>query len=480
MRAVPDSTLEDVDQLSGSVILGFDPAILHPESRPPVVDWQGVKLPYEGLLKSSRECRQKAPNYLMRGIVGQVENIAAGSNVTVLNDLKSIDATFRPSEFNFWSFEGYIQGIEIKHINGRVRSHGTTKGHPTHTMALQADGDEIVSDILIRTKPIKNPSPTGPAMVIGSIGLLTTHYRSLDTARDPAHPDAKAPGSDSPAQQSSSQSGSEQPGAAQQTTTSPTTTSETTKQPATPKFEFDTERVCTFTHPDDRIWSFRGFFGLTISGFIVALGPVWGCDSFVPVPPRKPTATLCRDSLYNLGDDVVSNLRLNFNKQPALAGNFLLGSSRQAQKGGTFFNTLDTLESTWKLKTIGFSAQKNVLTGLKLTYTNGQTMSLANYSAASEVWNFDVVSDLVIAKITSGAGAIQTVEFIRSEKDGSPATWPLNVATSRFIADSAAMDSSPMIEAAPRLNNRAWTIRGFYGWHSGGNVVGLGLVWGCG
>ncbi|KAH7142929.1 hypothetical protein B0J13DRAFT_596179 [Dactylonectria estremocensis] len=449
---------------NAALLLGYIPPVEEHDALPPVFKLEHSISEYALVLQTSvAELAGKAPEYLMQGCAGlyskKVPSVAKWNN-----DLESLDATFRPSRISVWVVGQVVHGIQMSYSKDEHKSHGTCTGDPSHIWNLADDGSEIITEVVVRQDEKEVNGSKRP--FIRSIAFATSDCNVWDTAVKLDKQEVA-------------------------------TTSETKADALT------ITGTCTWVCPEDGRWSLRGFFSFKAASEPDAaevpcmLGVVWGKDVFVPLPNATISPPLCKNFL-GLGHDLQGNI-LRFKKLPNYStfnDKFLMGESVTTGANNydtaKAFNALNSIDVNWKIAKIAFASKNSRLTGLLVTYTNGETAKHGDFDK-NEVWSCEVHSDLVVAKITAGRVAgkpqgpayVDTVEFIRADDNGRQSAWPLNVSTLRYLGEGTTRVSgeglSQVVEQAPRMgDNSKWTIRGFYGEHDDVSITRLGVIWGRG
>lgn len=262
----------------------------------------------------------------------------------------------------------------------------------------------------------------------------------------------------------------------------------------------------TWNRPNlDERWSVRGFFGFEVekTGPVSGLGVIFGKDSFVPVPVARLRLPMPGFWWFTAAKEYRDNIRTTNDKHPEFAGNFIIGNVSDLPETKTGEKEFSALSATslaldWKIKTIKFSVKNEVLSALRVIYTNGQVLDHppSKYDEANKDpnnWECTLESDIIACKFRAGkkkntADAkwrIQTIELILGTDNGRIPDWPLNLSTARFLGagDEKSVDYRDMFtESAPRLDKARWSVRGFFGRYvdagAATEITRLGVIWG--
>ncbi|KAF5578869.1 uncharacterized protein FSUBG_13702 [Fusarium subglutinans] len=446
----PESARLRLKDPNAALLLGYVAPSQDDDALPPVYLFKESLGQQDLRLQNSvQRCSWKAEDYLMHGCAGLVGERAVHSSATLVNDLETIDATFRPDKIMVWLKDQTVGGIRLKYAKGVEKSHGSCEGPATHQWNLASDGSEIIVEVVVREEM------RSAETVITSITFVTSYCNVFDTVvpQGSSAPSTLTVGPDS--------------------------------------------KVTTFLRPEGAQWSLPGFFSFSANsstehpaGTPCTLGIIWSKDTFVPLPAAPLSVQICK-SYLSLGKSLQANVKRfkhlkNFASFPFY---FILGATAAATSrnvaGGAAsvddisepFNALDGIDIDWVVKTIAFASNGEVIYG----------------NFGREVWKCDGASPLIVAKLTAGRisaggpGFLDAVEFIRADlarKKGEQAAWPLDVSTLRYLGEGdmrVTVDVGQVVERAPNFGGNArWTCRGFYGESKDGFISRLGIVWGRG
>jgi hypothetical protein len=450
------------------------------------------------LQQTIQAVNHKARNYRLHGCMGAIKD--THSQAEVFNDLRELDSTYRPTKISAWMVEGLLKGIGVKYSSGKMFTNGECTGTATHWLDLADDGSEIIVEVIITEAIYETKSP-----VISALRVATSACNTLGTSKDmeqslAGKADTKEKGVSKPAEETKTSSPTETTGSSAVSNTS--TSAESMKSEELRKTQVPKKvKMHTWVRPEDGQWSLRGFFGITFKSRLVTLGVVWGKDSFVPIPAARISTPLCKNFLGICPalQDSIKRIKLLKNGRVIADNNFMgtsVTTTKMVETTTTqdkdvlkHFNALDEIDITWKIKVLAFASKDNMLTGIRVIYTNGEQVDHGLFAVADEKWRCEVNSDLVCVKITAGAmddvasAYVDTLEFVQADSEGQLPTWPLYLSTLRYLGESEARVStqiSEVIEQAPKIGNSRWSARGFYGEHNGKNVTRLGVVWGRG
>ncbi|KAK3389204.1 hypothetical protein B0H63DRAFT_536977 [Podospora didyma] len=473
------------------LILGYSPPPEHDRPSVSVHQLEATLDEHHTSIKQTlQEVGRKAHDYRIQGIAGEIASVH--SRATLLNDLKRLDPTFRPTQLAVWFVVDTVKGIQIHHANGESIRHGTCEGSASHVLDLEPDGSEIIHEVIIKTAVDESG-----AAVIAQLSVATSLCKVLDTAQEPLPPPPPPPKREKteggkPTEKGSAESEAA-PKAAEPEPASP--------PPPEPR-KLIGFRTHTFSRPShDTQWSLRGLVSITFHGTLTTLGLVWGKDAFVPVPSARVLPPLSKDFLA-LSPAMQKNIRdWSLPRPNGFPGRFLLGHSASTSPAGgagagepQAFNALDKIDFSWRIKSVGFAAAAGAggkLAGIKVVYFSGKELVHGTYRAETEVWSCAVKSDLLVAKITTGTadgdavGHISSVEFVRADERGLLPTWPLDISTLRYVGGEPGTagllkDRTEVVELAPTAAGVNWSVRGFYGEVTDGLISRLGVVWGRG
>ncbi|KAK4169843.1 hypothetical protein QBC43DRAFT_283408 [Cladorrhinum sp. PSN259] len=476
----PDAAKLRVKDPNAAILLGYVPPIEEPDALPPVYELDGPLEKHDRRLQNSiSKCAWKAQDYTMRGCAGLhgekgVQNSAPVHSTAVLvNDLETLDATFRITKISVWSTDNQtVRGIRLEYSKGLPKPHGSCVGDATHIWELAKDGSEIIVEVIAR-EGINTAGET----VISSVTFVTSNCNIFDSSV---------------------------PQSSQSSTTTTATTAGVTLT-----------KTSTFLPPQGGTYSLRGLFTFSAnadpatnpSGIPCSLGVIFSKDTFVPLPSQPISQPIIK-SFLSLSPPLRKNVS-QFKSQKSFStftGKLLLGltAAAAAQKepvdagGGdnvSVFNALDKIDVDWTIKSIAFASKEGKLTGLKVLYQNGRELVHGSFERA--VWTCEIRSDIVVVKIiagravSGGKGYVDTVEMVRADEvvggtgrkgELGLAEWPLDVATARYLGEGESRvkeDLGVVVERAPNLGGNAkWSVRGFYGECQDGVISRLGVVWG--
>lgn len=480
----PDSMKRRVKDPNAALLLGYMPPPEEANSLPPVYDLDEPSTVYALRLQSSMQSNAwKAQEYLMRGVAGIYTDAVVHSRATLVNDLDKLNATYRPLKISVWSVGGTVQGLCVEHSKGNEMPHGKCEGEPSHVWELNKFGSEIITEVVVKEGLAIDKKP-----VIASITMATSDCRIFDSSVKQEKiegPKPKETKTDEKADAAPAPTSEPEAKKPEETTSKPPTITKTHR----------------WSRPEGRHqWSLRGFFSFSVATpldsppLLCTLGVVWGKDAFVPLPMATVSPPICRGGFLSWGRNLQDNVRRfkTLDGYSTFVDKFVMG--RAVATGAadndavTPFNSLDVIDVDWTLRSLAFASQDGKLTGLKVEYANGQIVEHGIFER--QVWNCDVKSELVVARLTAGKkagdpkGFIDTIEFIRANEDGEKSVWPLAVSTLRYLGegkDRATEDMTEVVEQAPKTGGHSkWTIRGFYGETSEGIITRLGVIWGRG
>ena len=471
------------------------------------------------LRRSIESVAHKSRDYRVQGFAGRFRENEVHTRAEISNDLEKLNPTFRPSKISIWSREKKVNGMQFEYSNGQKKSHGGCDGSPSHSLALEHNGSEVIIEIQVQ-EAIESNSVS----YITAIKFATSQCRVLDTAitgeqqetqttnnsqassneagtkTASSNPTSKdAPTSSGQSDSSTHSAQTTNAHSSSNTNQAKDTNTGSTTSPKPPP----TIKTTTWTKPEDPRYSLRGFLSFIHNGNIITVGAIWGKDGFVPVPPARLQPTLCKDFL-GLSKDLQKNIEGHLS---AFAGKFFMGASLSTTSdgdhdpviggGGVFaaepatkhFNALDGIDVNWRIITIGFACDgQGSLSGLRVLYHNGTELHHGSWSKETEKWPVEVRSELAVVKMTAGKleargrAYVDTVEFVRGagKEQGVP-VWPLEVLTLRFLGGGetrVSVDVRQMVEPAPKIGNAVWDVRGFFGEERDGLISRLGVIWG--
>jgi hypothetical protein len=487
---LPDARLSEVP-----VILGYSPPSEGTRFLPNVVQWLSSDPSTDAdLFKSMERVKRKSKNYRMVGLVGtsqtDLSKMPLPRRFRMFNDLEGLDPTYRPVLLAIWVGKGVVQGIQINYANGERKSHGdTNERNPCVWIQFESNdfGTETIFELQFTVAAVTLKNSASPPVetketVIGSIRLVTSMYKVLDTAKDPAKllPYA-AP---------------EDPTAKKAANAGDYTTDDLDNILNEKPDSFG--QPVLISRPDVGGWSLRGFFGFVKgskeNSRFLSFGSIFGRDRFVPRPPTTEFLPICKRYL-TIPSVAAKNVRDVFvDKMKSFPGRMIMGEllttpAALADTGVEWFNHASQMEVGWQIAAVQFATKDGKLKGIETTWTNRiKRADGVMADTTTKKWMCDVAPAVLLnAKITSvSAGTpavtkIQTVEFVRSEDiQGNLPEWLLDVATLRYFGDAAAYpkNEATVVEAAPNHDAAVWSVRGFHGAKTSDGIVALGVIWG--
>jgi len=486
----PDSAKLRVKDPNAAILLGYVPPVEEPDALPPVYQLDGPLENHDRRLQNSiQRCAWKAQDYIMRGCAGVHAEKDVNYSAVLVNDLETLDATFRVNKVSVWAVDQVVRGIRLDYAKGAHKPHGSCAGDPSHIWHLAKDGSEVIVEVVVR----EGVDSAGKRLIT-SIAFVTSNCNIFDSAVK--QDQAEQP---TPAASSSSKPADSKPSESKSTESKP-------PQPPSPGSPPTPTKTWTFLPPTPQ-YSLRGLFTFSAdptqelpSGTPCSLGVIWSKDTFVPLPSAAQSLPIVK-SFLSLGKDLrqnVSRFKTLKNFSP-FGGKFLLGATAAAADEppdgeADVFNALDTIDLDWEVVSVAFASSDGRLAGLKVLYRNGR--EVVHGSFEREVWRCEVRSEIVVVKIAAGRvaaggrGFVDTVEFVRADEVGGGdgelgmPEWPLDVATVRYLGEGDARvgtDVGVVVERAPSLGGNArWSVRGFYGECRDGIISRLGVVWGRG
>lgn len=496
----PQSASLGVTDPNAALLLGYVRPKEPTTNLPPVYNLEAELKTYGLEMEQSiAKLRHRAENYRMQGCAGT--NGKADSRAQWFNDLDLLDATYRPTSFSFWQVPNKLKGIKIQYANGNFRQHGDCYETPSHTLALASDGSETIVEILA-----KEAQDNKGVLSIISLCLVTSFCKIVDTGVPPisieknddedkdttsAGEKKSATGKNDQGKAVDSKDGKADPNSETALADSKDTKAEisaTESKKIQPSIDPKTIRERTWTRPDERSWSLRGFFGYSHKGEFLSLGLIWGKDGFVPVPQKDPRPPLCKRFLGlspGLQEDIKRSTQLGSFAERFLIGNFVTANATDKPK--KHFSSLETIDIDWKIENIAFAAKGNRLAGLRVRYGNGTKLDHGVFTPETEMWECDTRSALLAIKMTAGKvddkgpAYVDTLEFVRADSEGALPDWPLDLSTMRYLGvgdKRVSQDVCEVIEKAPENGKGKWSIRGFCGEHNGEFITRLGAIWG--
>lgn len=374
---------------------------------------------------SLSQLSHRAGDYRMQSWFENKDSVSTGA--AFFNDLEPLGLGVRPIELKLWNDDSKIKGICVVYADQEL-SHGTKEGNPRHV--LQLAHDEVITEVEVHVVKGAEDKPSITAM-----DVATSKCNILSAG-------TKSNG-----------------------------------------------KTYNFSMADYRQWSFRGFFGFTFDDGFEDLGVVWGRDvataatNAVQMPPAK--------NLLGMGLSLQLKTKAVMSKSKPTE-HFYLGdciSTGSSSSAASSFSALDGIVGSSKIRKIAFSVSSGRLSGLKVDYSDDNQTTHGAYSSTSEAWSCDVKSPIVAAKLTVGktndipTPFVDSIELVCGDMNGELPLWPLDVSTIRFLGDHMAEHRfeviSTLTEQAPKFNFAHWTMRGFYGEESQGQITKLGIIWGC-
>ncbi|VUC37255.1 unnamed protein product [Clonostachys rosea] len=459
----PENAVLGVRDPSAALILGYSQPKTDEKALPPVHNLDAPLLDHcNMLLDTIKAVAYKARDYRMQGCVGPITNDDVHSLAYSFNDLQKLDQTYRLVDLDVFSDETLLKGIKTRYANGTVITHGLVEGSPSHSLRLDPNGSEVIVEVVVRegVRLTTEGKETGRSF-LHSIAVSTSFYQTLDTAK-------RGTGEKEEKEESTKR----------------------TDMRIMPR---------VWLRPEDTRYSLRGFFGLEVKGQISTLGVVWGKDGFVPVPSTRIQTAICK-SFLGLSKELQYNV-LSLDRR--LSEVFLMGKNLSvdvpANSTVKSFNCLQTIDRKWTIRSIDFATNNNGklggLSGLKVTYGNGEEILHGGYRDEDKDWGTTVQPLLSVAKIVSGRVNdtqpvyIDSVEFVAGEKDSENLLpdWPLDLLTTQWEGKGnvrVKLDVAQLVELAPNFGNgfAKWSARGFYGEYDETRnlITRLGIVWGRG
>ncbi|KAK6359112.1 hypothetical protein TWF696_000279 [Orbilia brochopaga] len=474
----PENARMGIRDPNAAIILGYCAPDQGDRKLPPLFNFASpvTDLPQD-MQSSIKKNAYKADDYRMEGIAGKTKDIH--SRAVMFNTLDQLDATYRPSSIGVWTRLQQLMGIKMYYANGKEFHAGNCDGPPAHSIQLAKDGSEYITQITIETSRDENNK-----VEIIAIELCTSNCQKLSSnapSKDEALGEAKDAKTDT---QESSKKEASTEGAAQDQS------DETSLAPKKPK-KIETQSFSWYKR-DGGNWSLRGFFGYEMDKKFLSLGVVWGKAGFVPVPrgtPKMPLAKdfLCQSSLQEAEIQRITTL------YPEYLGKFLMGDVLMTEpelkdEKITKFNAMDTIDTTWKIKSLGFAAVNRKLTGIQVTYLDGTEVVHGHYSKETRAWKSETKAPLISVKISAGRlpsdamTYVNSIEFVKGDAEGRTPEWIFDMSTFRYLGEGeeGLIDQTSIVESAPKIGDAVWTIRGFYGEFSATQITHLGVIWGRG
>ena len=513
MRSLsPENAALGIKDPNAALILGYIPPSEDDRERPNLLKSHNDMKQYDDrLLSSVKSLGHKAGDYLLEGCVGESGQIH--SQEEFFNDLETLDGTFRPSSFSIWMVKDKLVGVKVSYTNGLEKAHGSCNEQASRTVNLAQDGSEAIVEVLLNERKLDAVSKC-----ISSIGLATSTCNMLETPMQAGtqgtpwprpderpwsfrgffgfvHKDAEVQEKEVAVQQQKEQAEkekaqknqSQKEGEEKSQSDKPQEPPSSDAKDAAPAKQ--DEKAADAKTEEKKTVSESDLEGKV---YFLSLGVVWGKDTFIPVPPETMAYPLAK-SFMSLNTQLQKKIQtISKTSKGDFKSNFYLGSTVTANIAGTpkVFNALDMIDVTWKIRKISFSARGDQLSGLTTTYQNGKELPLGIFGEGTRVvWETEVDSDLHIAKITAGKTAsspsahIDTVEFIKAGYDGQLPTWPLDISTLRYLGvgeTRVSSDLRELVEAAPKIGRKQWSVRGIYGETNEAIITRLGIVWGRG
>lgn len=276
----PQSASLGVNDPNAALLLGYvqpqEPTTNLPPVYNPEADLKMYGLQME---QSVAKLRHRADNYRMQGCAGT--NGKVQSRAQWFNDLDLLDETYRPTSFSFWQVSETLKGVKVQYANGNFRRHGDCYETPFHTLALASDGSETVVEILA-----KEAQDSKGVLSIISLSLVISFCNTVDTSVPPIsvkeidgedeNEDTASAGGKKSATGENGQgkaADSKDSKADMKSETAPADPngtkaerSATESKDVQPTVDPKTTRERSWTRPDERSWSLRGFFGCSHKG----------------------------------------------------------------------------------------------------------------------------------------------------------------------------------------------------------------------
>ncbi|EPS38324.1 hypothetical protein H072_8001 [Dactylellina haptotyla CBS 200.50] len=471
----PENAKMGIKDPNAAILLGYCAPDQGDHTKTPLFDFTYPFTDLPGDLQISiKKNEYKADGYRMEGISGPVKDI--GDKPELIDALKQLDPTYRPTSIGVWTHAllQHLVGIRMKYSNGQSIDFGACSGNALQEIHLERDGSEYITQVTIQTSRSEN----GKVEIFG-IELCTSNCKFLSSSvplKEGAFGDA------------------EEAKETKEAKTGPSSGEGTThKQDEILKKPTKMEtRSFSWYKKGGVNWSLRGFFCHKLDKGLLNLGVIWGKDGFVPVPtgaPRMPLAKdfLCQSPVQKKKIDLITRTT------PQILGKFLMGDvlvTGPIPKNGTTeaFNALEEIDTTWKIKSLGFAASNRKLTGIQVIYLDGTELIHGHYTENTRVWKCDTKAPFISTKIsaarlpTDAMTYVTSVEFVKGDSAGRTPDWIFDVSTFRYLGEGeeGLMDTTSMIESAPTIGKAIWTVRGFYGEYSATQITRLGVIWGRG
>ncbi|KAF3940573.1 hypothetical protein ABW19_dt0208725 [Dactylella cylindrospora] len=472
----PENARMGIRDPNAAIILGYCAPDQGDRKLPPLFHFASpvTDLPQD-MQASIKKNAYKADDYRMEGIAGQTKDIH--SRATMFSTLDQLDSTYRPTSISVWTRLEQLIGIKMYYANGKEFHAGICDGPAAHSIQLVKDGSEYITQLTIETSRDENNK-----VEIIAIELCTSDCQKL-SSNAPPREEALGKAKDTKGKGKADTKEAPAEEVAQDKT------DETSLAPKKPK----KIEIQSFSwYKDGGNWSIRGFFGYEMDKKFLSLGVIWGKGGFVPVPRGTPKMPLAKDFLCqsSLQEAEIQRITLLI---PQFLGKFLMGDVLMTgpvpeDEQITKFNALDTIDTTWKIKSLGFAAVDRKLTGIQVTYLDGTEVVHGHYSKNTRAWKSDTKAPLISVKISAARlpsdamTYINSIEFVKGDAEGRAPEWIFDMSTFRYLGEGeeGLVDKSSVVESAPKIGDAVWTIRGFYGEFSATQITHLGVIWGRG
>ncbi|KAF5560918.1 hypothetical protein FPHYL_6387 [Fusarium phyllophilum] len=253
-----------------------------------------------------------------------------GKTALFSNCLDRIDESWIPKSIGIWVADELLIGLKVFYTNGLDIPHGECSGQASGSIDIR-DGE--ASSVIQLTLEAAEP-PNSTARVTG---LQVT----FNTCKNQEYPAL-----------------------------------------GRPVDKHRNRKTTSLSQPTNGFWSFRGFWAATApyQGGFLALGAVWGLDDALAHSPKllegEPTVASGPDYQMFLGRAMPEDALESAQEYRSKAGKFsmsnYIGTAKVEKEKFIYFNDLDRVKESWRIKSVTFYQDDDALTGYIINYFDGE------------------------------------------------------------------------------------------------------------